>query len=613
MLGVEERLGHLQGARGEGERARAGSHLPRAGARRRDAAARARHARRDGAAEVRDWTQGRVRADPRQDDAAPARWSSATTRISTTTSSRFGPVARSDGLSAHGIHLAPSTTSTTSWCDAAARVEWGGKRYPTLERALDAANVRPAARAGDERRDRVPRLPGRGEEDRACRSPTWPRSRAACASPSRTSRASRAGSSTARAGRASPTTAAPTPRTASTSSGWCRGARSPAGSTSTSTTRSTSTSARTCPPTSRGPDPTVLGDLLQTRTARTRHPPQLPHPARQVAHPLHLRRQPAHAHALARRRAALDQRQGRGAGGHRGQRLGRGGNDNGVMVTRAVVSARVPDGHLHRLPLAGAHHRRAEEPLAGQSPRRRPQQPDPRAAEADADGRRLRAVHLRLQLLGPDRVQPRHLRLRPQAREAEPRGRRNGEGHGRTRAGLDGLPPRQVHRLPHLQRRLQEPVDRPARHRVHVVEQRRDEARHRLPDAVGGPGALQGRLRARRTAASSSARAARPRRSRTSSTTRRLPVLDDYYEPWTYRYEDLFDAPEGDDQPARAAGLDDHRRADRHRARARTGTTTSAARPIYAANDPNLVGAGGAHQLDELGLLLPAARSATTA
>lgn len=28
-----------------------------------------------------------------------------------------------------------------------------------------------------------------------------------------------------------------------------------------------------------------------------------------------------------------------------------------------------------------------------------------------------------------------------------------------------------------------------------------------------------------------------------------LPVLEDYYEPWTYKYSDLFDAPEGDDQP----------------------------------------------------------------
>jgi len=35
-----------------------------------------------------------------------------------------------------------------------------------------------------------------------------------------------------------------------------------------------------------------------------------------------------------------------------------------------------------------------------------------------------------------------------------------------------------------------------------------------------------------------------------------LPVLDDYYEPWAYKYQDLFTAPEGDDQPtARAVSL----------------------------------------------------------
>ena len=28
-----------------------------------------------------------------------------------------------------------------------------------------------------------------------------------------------------------------------------------------------------------------------------------------------------------------------------------------------------------------------------------------------------------------------------------------------------------------------------------------------------------------------------------------LPSLDDYYEPWTYKYDDLFNSPEGDDQP----------------------------------------------------------------
>ncbi|MCF8258916.1 MAG: nitrate reductase subunit beta [Flavobacteriales bacterium] len=35
-----------------------------------------------------------------------------------------------------------------------------------------------------------------------------------------------------------------------------------------------------------------------------------------------------------------------------------------------------------------------------------------------------------------------------------------------------------------------------------------------------------------------------------------MPVLEDYYEPWTYKYDDLFNAPAGDDQPtARAVSL----------------------------------------------------------
>lgn len=35
-----------------------------------------------------------------------------------------------------------------------------------------------------------------------------------------------------------------------------------------------------------------------------------------------------------------------------------------------------------------------------------------------------------------------------------------------------------------------------------------------------------------------------------------LPKLDDYYEPWTYKYSSLFEAPEGDDQPvARTVSL----------------------------------------------------------
>ena len=28
-----------------------------------------------------------------------------------------------------------------------------------------------------------------------------------------------------------------------------------------------------------------------------------------------------------------------------------------------------------------------------------------------------------------------------------------------------------------------------------------------------------------------------------------MPTMDDYYEPWTYKYDELFNAPEGADQP----------------------------------------------------------------
>ena len=28
-----------------------------------------------------------------------------------------------------------------------------------------------------------------------------------------------------------------------------------------------------------------------------------------------------------------------------------------------------------------------------------------------------------------------------------------------------------------------------------------------------------------------------------------MPTMDDYYEPWTYDYQNLFNAPAGDDQP----------------------------------------------------------------
>jgi nitrate reductase beta subunit len=68
-----------------------------------------------------------------------------------------------------------------------------------------------------------------------------------------------------------------------------------------------------------------------------------------------------------------------------------------------------------------------------------------------------------------------------------------------------------------------------------------------------------------------------------------LPVLQDYYEPWTYRYGDLFDAPPGDDQPtARPISLIDGRPID-----IQSGPNWDddlGGSNVYAANDPGLAG-----------------------
>ena len=67
----------------------------------------------------------------------------------------------------------------------------------------------------------------------------------------------------------------------------------------------------------------------------------------------------------------------------------------------------------------------------------------------------------------------------------------------------------------------------------------------------------------------------------------RLPTLDDYYEPWTYRYKDLIDARQGDDQPvARPVSMVTGDEMD-----IEAGPNWDddlGGSPIYAANDPNL-------------------------
>ncbi len=68
-----------------------------------------------------------------------------------------------------------------------------------------------------------------------------------------------------------------------------------------------------------------------------------------------------------------------------------------------------------------------------------------------------------------------------------------------------------------------------------------------------------------------------------------LPTVDDYYEPWTYDYENLFNAPQGDDQPtARAISMITGEYME-----IEAGPNWDddlGGSPVYAANDPNLDG-----------------------
>ncbi len=64
------------------------------------------------------------------------------------------------------------------------------------------------------------------------------------------------------------------------------------------------------------------------------------------------------------------------------------------------------------------------------------------------------------------------------------------------------------------------------------------------------------------------------------------PGLDDYYEPWTYTYEDLFTAPEGDDQPtARPVSLVTGKPLDIEAGPNWDDDLSGS--PVYAENDPN--------------------------
>jgi nitrate reductase beta subunit len=66
-----------------------------------------------------------------------------------------------------------------------------------------------------------------------------------------------------------------------------------------------------------------------------------------------------------------------------------------------------------------------------------------------------------------------------------------------------------------------------------------------------------------------------------------MPTMDDYYEPWTYKYDELFTAPEGDDQPtARPISMVTGKPIN-----IEAGPNWDddlGGSPVYAASDPNL-------------------------
>jgi nitrate reductase beta subunit len=65
-----------------------------------------------------------------------------------------------------------------------------------------------------------------------------------------------------------------------------------------------------------------------------------------------------------------------------------------------------------------------------------------------------------------------------------------------------------------------------------------------------------------------------------------LPTIDDYYEPWTYKFGDLFDAPQGDDQPtARPISLITGD--DMEIEAGPNWDDDMSGSPVYAANDPD--------------------------
>ena len=284
---------------------------------------------------------------------------------------------------------------------------------------------------------------------------------------------------------------------------------------------------------------------------------ELDHPAPEVGHPQHLQRQPAHADAVAWRadRVAVARTTRKRAGIEDNDWI-EVFNVNGAIAARAVVSQRVMPG------MAMMYH--AQERIINMP-------------GSEITGTRggihnsvtrvvLKPTHMiggYAQLsygfnyygtVGTNRDEFVIVRKMKKIDwlDGEAPCRRTAEEmcDESPRTDRHGAEPGQVHRLPHLLDHLQERLDLARRRGIRLVQQRRDQAGHRLSQGMGEPGQVERRLdaHAQRQAACSKA-GGRWRMLAKIFANPDLPQIDDYYEPFDFDYQHLHNAPEGKHQP----------------------------------------------------------------
>ena len=226
-------------------------------------------------------------------------------------------------------------------------------------------------------------------------------------------------------------------------------------------------------------------------------------------------------------------------------------NRNGVVVARAIVSHRMPEGTVY---MYHAQDRLIDVPLAETSGKRG-------GIHNSLTRLLVKPSHLiggyaqltfAFNYLGPTGNQRDEVTV---IRKRSPGGDSTDEGHG---PDGDGDEPRQVHRLPHLLGDLQAGVDqpRPAPSTSGSTTSRpgpgwATRARYEDQEKWKGGWALNKRGRLKLKAGG------RLKKLLTIFSNPKLPSIGDYYEPWTYDYATLTDAPAQEHTPGGAAQVAD--------------------------------------------------------